>query len=470
MKKIIYILLAIIVCVVAVIGIKNLIHKELLDSDDIETAITVDPASGKYISADAYTDLLQIYTDNGGSEEDFDQYLEGRLADIYQEESIKINRPVKEVEKPLREVIYLDNTASMRGFIQPKGQKADISKFVSIFNSLRKNYDGSTTAYYVDNGNLIATTLDAMTTSLNDKKLPMGDAYSMSQFFKTVVDSTIADTTYNVVSFFVTDAIMSGTNDDITRNPKYNIDHAETLSTDIAAAVRPLKDKGYGTAVLRFEAPFDGNYITYANGSVALDNRMRPFFMIVVAPNSQIIKLGKEISDNHRYSPTDMMIIATRPDRPTVNVVGIGDADVNYDNDKYEATSDSDTPGVTLNISLANMPEYLRDKETALKALEIKCDNPAFTPKPTYSESDNIISFNYTFTPDRTSERFHVKIRDVMPQWVESYNSADDAAITYQLDKTFNLKWFVKGLADGLYGRDSGEYIGQPVTVEIDKK
>lgn len=450
-SKILLILSAIGVSIIGMLIMGDCSRAQLTD-EDVEQAIEVTD-EGKFISPEKYEELKQIYLDNQGNEDDFD----GVLNDILKrnEEEWGTVKVLKPTNKQVSASVYLDNTASMKGFFEPKSNDSDIKKLVGIFNELRENLGDTVPSYYIDRTGMVRTNLGSMSKQINNRDVKTHDAYSMSGLLDTIVNRTLADTVRDVMSYFITDAIMSGSNEDIRKDPQYNINHAETLSKDIANVLRKLKNRNYGFAMLRYTANYDNDYINYHNGKTLI-NKERPIYVVVIGPQNEIKKLNSGIEESNKYRPEKKLIAATRPSSPFMSVM-LGNENILSENGILNIDSKQENPEVSLRFSLKNQPEYFLDDSTAKNALDVTFNGTKLDlQNATYNEG--IVSIKRVLK-DKTEFPISIGIKKKLPEWVEKLKSDNDEDILSQTDKTFNLDWFVKGLIDGIFDLPSGDYL-----------
>lgn len=453
LNKIFSILVLAVVVISATVFITSCPSKNPLDFKDIEDCITV-TAQEKYIGEENYKVLEVIYHQKGG-EGDFEEYLRD-LLDSNECEDVKIRVPQPQPQKPVIAAVYLDNTSSMKGFLE--STSGSVNELVDLFNKLRSLEGDETHAYYIDKKGLTKTTLKDMANSINDKAIKTQDAYIMSEFLDTVVSQTLRDTIHDVISYFVSDAIMSGTNKEIRMNPRYNKDHANTLSTNVAQVMSKLKGKDYGVMIMRFEGEFDGNYITYDNKGERIKSQ-RPFYVIAIGPSKNIVSLNSQIKENGVFKPTNLLTAATHPSAPKVTVSSEG-VNCDIEGNVFKLKSNQDKPQVRLKFNLSSLPEYMADETTARRALKVKFNNEDMDlSDASYDNSSNILSVDRYLVEPKTEFPFEVRVEKTFPAWISAYDTNDDKNIQSQIDKTFNLKFLVDGLISGIYNLPAGDLL-----------
>ncbi|MBO5267773.1 MAG: hypothetical protein J6B13_03325, partial [Muribaculaceae bacterium] len=224
-------------------------------------------AQGKVIDQERYDRLAAIYEKEHGDTAGFYKELNKILLKMGKDAPALKLEPVK-AKKPLHVALYLDNTASMKGYIKPENKNVGTEGFARTLISLKNNYDGAddtVSCYYIDKKDLKKVTPTEFNELISSKNLAMGDAYRFDEFIGRIVDETLADSTHTRLNFFITDAIPSGTNEQIASSPnrRYNIERRDVLEDNIREQLKRLRGDSYGVSVFRFDAAFDGKYPDY---------------------------------------------------------------------------------------------------------------------------------------------------------------------------------------------------------------
>lgn len=412
------------------------------------------------IPYDAYTILKEKYVENGGNSEDFNRELVEVLRTLYGDDPVRVDS-VK-VELPLKVSLYLDNTASMLGYIKPSNPQVPVTKFTEILTGIKDGFSGyAIDAYAIDKTDLKKYgTVNELIDGINSKNVSTGDAYQMSAFFGNVIDRMKSDKKHSHLAFFVTDAIPSGTNAQIDANPEYNIGQKSLLQSGIKDQFDKLRGKGYGAALFRFMVPFDGCYTNYKNNQgdtgKELHNALRPIYVIAVGNTNKLVDFAKDVEEGQYelFKPTHSLQAFQ-----TIGEVELGvlaDDESHYpieieatDENIYEMPFGYSNPQLT--IELDNFPEYLRDEATLKSALVVKVDATMIDLKNNLKVIDGKARVKILFNSSATIK---VTVKNVLPIWVQNFTSSNDVNITdpNECMKTFGLDVVVKGMLNGLYG------------------
>ena len=141
-------------------------------------------AQGKVIDQERYDRLAAIYEKEHGDTAGFYKELNKILLKMGKDAPALKLEPVK-AKKPIHVALYLDNTASMKGYIKPENKNVSTEGFARTLISLKNNYDGAddtVSCYYIDKKNLKAVTPTDLNELISSKNLTMGDAYSFDEF------------------------------------------------------------------------------------------------------------------------------------------------------------------------------------------------------------------------------------------------------------------------------------------------
>lgn len=434
-------------------------------------------AQGKVIDQERYDRLAEIYGKEHGDTAGYWDELNKVLKKMGKDApSLKLD-PIKE-KLPLHVALYLDNTASMKGFIKPDNKNVTTEAFARTLMALKNNYDNEDkeiSCFYVDKNNLEQVTPAKLSELISSKSMTMGDAYLFDGFLGRIIDESLADTAHTRLNFFITDAIPSGTNEQINKsnNRKYNIERKALLEDNIRSQFKRLRGKNYGVSVFRFSAPFDGKYPDYANGAHKLDNAVRPYYIIAIGDKYELLNLRKDIIEKRikDFAP-DNVFHAISDSKALKPVVKYNSKMLTAEGDKngvtqYSFEKKGDNETVKIDLPLTALPEYLRDEDVAFTAFDITYQGQPFTPEKTDFGRDKA-TFDLTLM-SRNNNEVCVSVKNIYPAWIEQSTSHDDSTIgtdPAQMGKTFNFDIVINGMVSGLFDRQ-GENLGDPARLNV---
>ncbi len=433
--------------------------------DKIEKSIT-----NEKLSAEDYDRLSQEYEKEKGDTTDFYETVLGVFEyNEFSPAGIRFDAvPAKVL--PRKVTVYLDNTSSMMGYINPKSKDAITTDFTDVFTRGIGHYYTNDTieAVYVNKpvrgkgASLASMSFDEMSSQLTSKQIVMGDAFTMDDLLDSVITTAANDTLHNNIAFIVTDGILSGTNQEIARDRKFNINNKGELNRRIANAVRKAHDKGYGAAIYQFVANYDGDYHKYNNFTDPVKVADRPFYLVAIGERSLIEAFTIEGIKN--FKPVDnrsmVMLSSAASLIPTLQGTEYeteGDENgvvikIRPDEGNVKDIEGSLKANLHMSFPLDRFPEYMRELDALKNGLKITVDGEAL-PTDTYEMKGK--SLSVPFKVEAGSEpSVEITLTDAMPGWVVDITSDDDSAIkndSTQQRKTFLFNELVGGIKSGIY-------------------
>lgn len=355
--------------------------------------------------------------------------------------------------------LFLDNSESMKGY------SGDIKGYTNVLTQLSKAYGNTNVLLCCDdyrpmeleNGKSLVDGL---------KTLKYGGSSLLHKDLKAMVH-TIAD---NNIVFFVTDAILSGSSEDIngTRNkkgnPKWTLDNAAGLKMDVNAVFQEAREKNVATSVYQFRADYKGAYYCYDNSSITI-NIQRYFYVFVLGKAANVLGFKRKYVGSEFFNPVhqlhfiDLMPltggISVRDSRRSGNDWVFNIIDVN---NKAADNNPGLIPVVMKAETLKNNLTQDEIEKLTMK-MQIKAGKKSFTAEDiTYDEKRG---FSFLVNPNIQSKEFTVSINIPyqLPTWVKM-SSCDDLenGDNYMKQKgmadsrTFLLYHLIDGMRQGLMG------------------
>lgn len=371
---------------------------------------------------------------------------------------------------PTKVTVYLDNTSSMMGYISPKSKDVITTDFTDVFSLGIGQYypNDNIEAVYVNKpvkgkgASLARMPFDKMSSQLTSKQIIMGDAFTMDALLDSVITTAATDTLHNNIAFIITDGILSGTNQEITRDRKFNINNKGELNRRIANAVRKAHDKGYGAAVYQFNANYDGYYYKYNNFTDHVKVTDRPFYLVAIGDRSLIEDFTKDGIKNFKPVDNHSMVMISSVGSLIPIIQGADCENEDEDNAvvlkiRPDEINVKEIKGIFkanlhMSLPLDRFPEYMRELNALKNGLKITVDGEAL-PTDTYEVKGK--SLSVPFKVEAGSEPIvEITLTDAMPGWVADITSDDDSAIkndSTQQRKTFLFNEFVGGIKSGIY-------------------
>lgn len=377
--------------------------------------------------------------------------------------------PIKEL--PRKVTVFLDNTSSMMGYINPKNAKQTITTdFTDVFTrGIGVYYSGdSIDAIYVKRpvkgkgASLAHTSLDEMSSLLTSKKVVPGDAFTMDALLDSVITESVEDTEHNNISFIITDGILSGTNEEIRADRNFNRNNAGELNRRIISVMQKVADKGYGAAIYKFMAAFDGIYYKYDNGKILLTGGVqRPFYLVAIGEHALIEDFVNNGIKNINPVENQFMIMNSSLSSlvPVINGASCESGEVQQDIDSvvvirpYADRVSKRGASLEMRFPLDRFPEYMRELEMLKNGLKIKLAGKE-VEVDSYKLSGSSLTVPFRIEPGDQSV-VEISLMDTMPAWIVETSIADDSNIKNDSDKTFLFDEFAKGLKWGIYNMNT---------------
>lgn len=277
---------------------------------------------------------------------------------------------------------YIETSASMGGYFK---SGADLSKIIPNFLVEVENR--------INNGkginiNFIADTIRRYTKNTKDfihdistTEISNDKTSEMHRLFEMVTSKAGP----NDISIFVSDCILSYSNEDIKRNKEINKDNADgELKATIKSVFLKLAKKNICASLYAFNSSFEGIYYNYQNGreSIAKGATKRPFYIWVFGPRELLADFNKRLSDLSNFAPElvidfglfqnpvqqyDILFKTERSGNWTAGVSEIKEIEFSQKKPLQFAIA----------VDLSYLPQYATNKKNLLQRLKISPKNCA---------------------------------------------------------------------------------------------
>jgi hypothetical protein len=195
---------------------------------------------------------------------------------------------------------YLENSGSMGGYLNGATEfKNVITNLVAVTNGMAKSgkLNISTISekrepYAGDHNKFIK---DIATVPMANKK---------SSEMHKIFDLLVKDIPNKDVVIFTSDCILSFPDVDIKKNPRVNIDNAEsTLKAYIKSTFQGFQQRGLVASMYAFNSAFNGTYYDYKNTKVPLTGKQRPFYIWVMGKKEYVAKVNEMLRKESSFKP-----------------------------------------------------------------------------------------------------------------------------------------------------------------------
>lgn len=342
----------------------------------------------------------------------------------------------EETTKPAECIIVFDASSSMKGYVDATVNGVFPDVISSLNNSGQQSH-----AYLFDTKK---TPIANFVSKIQHKDISWANESDLFGMVSEIFNSANANP--NNCYALVTDGIMSGTNAEIKADPTYNISKPGILKGKIDSIISHQPGGNDITMlVATYSAPFKGVYYKYNNDKATLENKPRPFYVLVAGKSAQINYVKNELAQHHPEGMVEYGVIYPMSISTSAKMAGGG---------KYKLDK-SVTDGLNFIINLEKLPAYAKNVSYLNSNLEIVKQNPKgnkTTLKPAIGETegDYTIEINgnrAVITPSEKIARtipatFNFKLKRAQPQWVEDMTTHNDIT-GYRPNATLNLDYFL---------------------------
>ena len=350
--------------------------------------------------------------------------------------------PVKSA--PENAVLYLDCSHSMKGYINT----ATDAKFKNVISSLL--YWMPTKAYLFDTKEQPEISRDEFINLINTRKVSWSDESDLTKMIgsmvKKVNDGSVG------ISYLITDGIMSGSNQEVRESVdrSFNITSRGTLTARIADAVSACNDD-IAILLIKYISSFTGKYYCYTNvDQVDFKENQRPFYVVAVG-NRKLVKELVEKTQKEELLSNNQGLLLLGDEYPyNLSLIASKKEGISFSKDKQIIVGTN-----IFNGNLSHLPSYMQSTEYFEKNGEVYIQ---YSQKGEFKKLDSqYISYEIDGTNLNLGVQakcirrnsMYFKLKYELPNWIEMSSSDNDKNIKQSpIPKTFNLKYFVKGLAE----------------------
>lgn len=357
-----------------------------------------------------------------------------------------IVQPVKSV--PENAVLYLDCSHSMKGYINT----ATDAKFKSVISSLL--YWKPTKAYLFDTKEQPEISRDEFINLINTRKVSWSDESDLTKMIgsmvKKVNDGSVG------ISYLITDGIMSGSNQEVRESVdrSFNITSRGTLTARIADVVSACQDD-VAILLIRYTSSFTGKYYCYTNvDQVDFEENQRPFYVVAIGNRKLVKELVDKTQEEELLSNNQGLLLLG--DKYPYNIkLTTGKDVVLKNNQRIIGTNIGPNDNVILYADLGDLPSYMQDTtyfksngEVYIQYSKGGVFKKLDTKQIKYEIDGAKLRLNIPAKYIRHNA-IYFKLKYELPSWVEMSSCDNDKNIKQSpIPQTFNLKHFVKGLAE----------------------
>ncbi len=368
------------------------------------------------------------------------------ISDQSSEQAIVL--PVKAVSE--NAILYLDCSHSMKGYINT----ATDAKFKNVISSLL--YWKPTKAYLFDTKEQPEISRDEFINLINTRKVSWSDESDLTKMIDSMVKKVSSGSVG--ISYLITDGIMSGSNQEVRESVdrSFNITSRGTLTARVADAVSNCNEN-IAILLIKYTSSFTGKYYCYTNDQVEFKENQRPFYVVAIG-NRKLIKDLVEKTEKEELLSNNQGLLLLGDEYPyNLSLVTSKKEGITFSKDKQiiVGTNIRSDDYVIFNGNLSNLPSYMRSPEYFENNGEVYIQ---YSQKGEFKKLDSqYISYEIDGATLNLGVQakcirrnaMYFKLKYELPSWIEMSSSDNDKNIKQSpIPKTFNLKYFVKGLAE----------------------
>lgn len=371
-----------------------------------------------------------------------------------------------------RFAVYMESSASMKGYSAPNGNPYFTASVLSLFNAMPANADLSIAyvgAGVRDDAQITLVPKKQYESQLTSGNVVIGTSSPLDKILETIIDSTSVET----ISCLITDGILSGSNAEISANREFTKTYLPLLEDRIRNAVRKASEKGLGFTIYRLVSTFNGTYYDYKNAHHRLQGVTRPYFVIVIGHPANLEIFNTSICKESGFKPTHSL---STYNMQTVNTVTRGQIIKTPGSPAYSIKPVNSTlifkpvPQVPVTfkyrVNLNNLPRHYRNLTIIKNSIKLTyqdsktgiiVDKSEFIQDIELQDADlNNYDVVIELTPDfirscPANLQMDLSLEGYVDDWYKVLSSSDDTNIDSSLDQnTFALESLVGGIINGV--------------------
>lgn len=373
--------------------------------------------------------------------------------------------------------IWFDNSASMNGYLSAtanhdQGFLYTLSRVLNIPKDIEVTLSASDEQLSAD--------------GFKEQLLRHNLCFKGNSQFKTDIEAMIKSFASkgkqrekdNHIAVYVTDGIMSRDYAAVVKTPDINKNERELMKGEINKLFQKAYENKLAVSVYRFFDAFNGNYSYYDDSERKISGN-RPWFMFVIGKPGQVAafknEVGKWIKDpTNRCNLTNELHFIDHKTMGGGLSLGEGvtalrpsskdSACISFQFDKTNIKHNFDNK-LTLQVESdflrnANLPSPKKQTESSYesmaKEMKVRVNDRilrSLSESVRYDSASHVFRFEIsaeTLT-QRTTE-IHISMPAHQPDWWNSLSTDDDKTEPKFSQTTFNLKYLMQGIYEGMHG------------------
>lgn len=357
-----------------------------------------------------------------------------------------------EALSPKKATIYLDNSTSMKGYAS--GGQTD---YIDALSDLVSIYPNTNAAYFDRDNNKQEITGVNFISDIRNQRIQYKGESLLHDDLKRIAKSVSKDTTS--LAFFVTDGIMSFSNQDIARDREKNKAESQNLMNLVTYAFKEYKN--VSVSLYQLSSKFTGTYYCYTNiDQATLNASARYFYVIAIGKPEYLADLKQRIAKKStdalfKFKPKgEWHCIEKKVLNDGFYIEPVGMFAQKGDNFYYEIKNINNN-GKTIQFTIADsvFVNYEHSLDSIKNHCNVYLDGKLL--KNVVSTTKNALDITINTSDNTLAKNCELKIQVdyFYPAWVKKSSNEDDKYMKTNPDaRTFLLEQFASGIFKGVVG------------------
>lgn len=362
--------------------------------------------------------------------------------------------------EPQLVTIYLDNSASMQGYV--KG-----IQYLDALADLMSIYPNTEARLMSNPAKVIKTGSELISKLANNDINYVGQSLLNNDLEYIVRDIEKANKMKKTkIAFFVTDGIMCGPDSEIRKDSNYNINHRQDLTNSISNV---FKGKRLGVSVYRLVSDFRGVYYCYDNSHEPID-ALRSFYIIAIGKPEVVSDFKENLIKRQKQSifklrpKNEIHFIESKPINQYLSINAGTDGNVVlsidknntvvYDRSKIKSDKDN---GINFHISFDAFKNYKLSRGDLAKNAQVTIDGTPYKAETVVDSLRNAIIVKVDknrLKGTSDGSKVHITIPYFTPAWITSTIVSNDNDLRFKQgladESTFFFNYFINGIMNGV--------------------
>ena len=356
--------------------------------------------------------------------------------------------------EPQLATIYLDNSASMQGYVKGIQYLDALADLMSIYPNTEARLM-SNSAMVIKKGSELISKL------ANNDINYVGQSLLNNDLEYIVSDIEKAN---NKIAFFVTDGIMCGPDSEIRKDSNYNINHRQDLTNSISDV---FKGKELGVSVYRLVSDFKGVYYCYDNSHKPID-ALRSFYIIAIGKPKVVADFKENLIKRQKQSifklrpQNEIHFIESKPINQYLSINAGTDGNVVLSIDKnntvvYDRSKIKSDKDINFQISFDAFKNYKYSGIDLAKNVQVKIDGTEYKTEAIADSLRNALIVKVDknrLKGTSDGSKVHITIPYFTPAWITSTIVSNDNDLRFIQgladESTFFFNYFINGIMNGV--------------------